>query len=281
MEEFGGKVAVVTGGASGIGLALARRSAAAGMSVVLADVDAGALAAAGEQVRALGAGVLTVPTDVSDPEQVDALAEAAVARFGSVHVVCLNAGVAAGGVSWELPEKTWRWVVDVNLWGTVHGIRAFLPRLVEQDDGHVLLTASVGGLIGSPGMAPYSATKHAVIGIAESLREDLRLADARVGVTVLCPGFTRTRMNDSGRSWPERLGPPPEEGLAPGHPRLRQEFLARMDEAMDPDEVAAAAFGAIGRDEFWAVPDEAIGPRLFAHLAPVLAGPVDDGEARS
>jgi NAD(P)-dependent dehydrogenase (short-subunit alcohol dehydrogenase family) len=243
------------------------------MSVVLADVDGDALdsAAAG-----LGTDVLTVPTDVSVADQVEALAQATSDRFGTAHLVCLNAGVAAGGVSWELPETTWRWVVDVNLWGVVHGIRAFVPRLVEQNEGHVLLTASIGGLIGSPGMAPYSATKHAVIGIGESLREDLRLADSRVGVTVLCPGFTRTRMNDAGRTWPERLGPPPAEGLAPGHPKLRDAFLARMDDALEPDEVAAAALGAIERDEFWAVTDHAVGARLSDHLAPVLAGPVED-----
>ena len=273
MEELDGKVAVVTGGASGIGLALAHRFAGAGMSVVLADLDAHALDTA---ARGLGTEVLAVPTDVSDAGQVEALARATFDRFGTAHAVCLNAGVAAGGVCWELPEKAWRWVVDVNLWGVVHGLRAFVPRLVEQDDGHVLLTASIGGLIGSPGMAPYSATKHAVIGIGESLREDLRLARAQVGVTVLCPGFTRTRMNDSGRSWPERLGPPPAEGLAPGHPQLREAFLGRMDDAMEPDDVAAAALGAIRRDEFWAVPDDGIAARLSMHLAPVLGGRVED-----
>ena len=152
-----------------------------------------------------------------------------------------------------------------------------VPRLVQQDEGHVLLTASIGGLIGSPGMAPYSATKHAVIGIGESLREDLRLANARVGVTVLCPGFTRTRMNDSGRSWPDRLGPPPAEGLAPGHPQLREAFLARMDDALEPDDVAAAAIGAIQRDEFWAVTDGGIAARLAGHLAPVLGGVAGGG----
>lgn len=273
MEDVRGRVAVVTGGASGIGLALAEVLAASGARLVLADVDAAALEPAVAALRAAGADVIGVPTDVADSGQVQALAEAAVDRFGSVHVVCLNAGVAAGGVSWELSTSAWQWVVDVNLWGVVHGVQAFVPRLVEQGEGHVLLTASIGGLIGSPGMAPYSATKHAVVGIAESLREDLRLAGSPVGVTLLCPGFTRTRMNDSGRTWPARLGPPPAEGLAPGHPRLRAEFLARMDGAMEPREVAERAVAAIRAGDFWVVPDGGIAGRLREHLAPVLAGP--------
>jgi NAD(P)-dependent dehydrogenase (short-subunit alcohol dehydrogenase family) len=270
MSELSGRVAVVTGGASGIGFALAGELAGAGARLVLADVEEGPLEQAVDELRARGADVVGVPTDVGDGAQVQALADAAVARFGTVHVVCLNAGVAAGGVSWELPEATWRWVVDVNLWGVVHGLRAFVPRLVEQGEGHVLLTASIGGLIGSPGMAPYSATKHAVVGIAESLREDLRLAGSPVGVSLLCPGFTRTRMNDSGRTWPARLGPPPAEGLAPGHPQLREAFLSRMDDAMEPEEVAARAVAAIRADEFWIVPDAGIAGRLRDHLAPVL-----------
>jgi NAD(P)-dependent dehydrogenase (short-subunit alcohol dehydrogenase family) len=270
MEDLDGRVAVVTGGASGIGLALARQLAAAGMRLVLADVEADPLDAAVADLRTGGTDAVGVLTDVSDADQVHALAEATVAAFGTAHLVCLNAGVAAGGISWEMPESTWRWVVDVNFWGVVHGVRAFVPRLVDQGEGHVLVTASIGGLIGSPGMAPYSATKHAVIGIAESLREDLRLAESPVGVSVLCPGFTRTRMNDSGRSWPERLGPPPADGLAPGHPLLREAFLGRMDDAMEPTDVAAAAVDAIREDRFWVVPDADIGARLRAHLAPVL-----------
>jgi len=272
MQDLAGRVAVVTGGASGIGLALAARLAAAGMRLVLADVEAGALDAAVDGLRSDGAEVLGVLTDVADADQVEALAAATVAAFGTAHLVCLNAGVAAGGVSWELPERTWRWVVDVTLWGVVHGVRSFVPRLVAQGSGHVLVTASIGGLIGSPGMAPYSATKHAVIGIAESLREDLRLAGSPVGVSVLCPGFTRTRMNDSGRSWPERLGPPPADGLAPGHPQLREAFLARMDDAMEPADVAAEAVDAILADRFWVVPDADVAGRLRTHLAPVLDG---------
>ncbi|MGY1812601.1 SDR family NAD(P)-dependent oxidoreductase [Blastococcus sp. SYSU D00820] len=270
MRDLAGRTAVVTGGASGIGLALARTLAAEGMRLVLADVEAGLLDAAVAGLQAGGAEAIGVPTDVSDAGQVAALAETAVTTFGAAHLVCLNAGVSAGGVAWELPESAWRWVVDVNLWGVVHGVRAFVPGLVAQGEGHVLITSSMGGLIGSPGMAPYSATKHAVIGVAESLCEDLRLAGSPVGVTLLAPGFTRTRMNDSGRTWPGRLGEAPEEFLQPGHPQLREAFLARMDDARSPEEVAEAAVAAVREDRFWVVTDDAIGGRLRAHLAPVL-----------
>jgi NAD(P)-dependent dehydrogenase (short-subunit alcohol dehydrogenase family) len=208
MDQLEGRVTVVTGGASGIGRALAHACADAGMKVVIADLDRVRVQEVETELRARGVPALGVPTDVADPEQVQRLAERTHTEYGAAHLLCLNAGVAAGGVAWELDERAWRWVIDVNLWGLVHGVRAFVPGLVAQGDGHVLVTASIGGLIGSPGMAAYSASKHAAIGLAESLREDLRLAGSPVGVTALCPGFTRTRMNDSGRNWPEQLGAP-------------------------------------------------------------------------
>ncbi|WP_052336536.1 SDR family NAD(P)-dependent oxidoreductase [Nocardioides alkalitolerans] len=273
MKELDGRVAVITGAASGIGRALADECAARGMRVVVADVDGARIEEVATELRSRGAQVVGVPTDVTDPAQVERLADRTSSEFGDPQLLCLNAGVAAGGVAWELDERAWRWVIDVNLWGLIHGVRAFLPRMVDEEEGHVLVTASIGGLIGSPGMGAYSASKHAAIGLAESLREDLRLAGSAVGVTVLCPGFTRTRMNDSARSWPDALGAPPDGGLAPGHPRLREAFLARMTDAAEPVDVAAAALQAVQAREFWAVTDREIGPRLAAHLAPVLHGP--------
>ncbi|MFT4084804.1 MAG: SDR family NAD(P)-dependent oxidoreductase [Nocardioides sp.] len=277
MQDLNGKVAVVTGGASGIGLALGRRCVEAGMRVALADVDAEAVETAAAGLSGYG-DVIGVTADVAEPEQVEAIAAATRAAFGEFHLVCLNAGVAAGGVSWELDPKAWRWVLEVNLWGVIHGIRTFVPALVDQGIGHVVLTSSIGGLIGSPGMAPYSASKHAVVGVGESLREDLRLARSPVGVTLLCPGFTSTRMNDSGRNWPGRLGEPPASGLEPGHPLTRPEFLARMDAAADPDEVASAALDAVRADRFWAVTDRALPDRLRAHLAPIIAPAAPGGD---
>ena len=194
MDQLRDRAAVVTGAASGIGLALSERLLDEGMSVVLADVDPAALDTEVRRLTDAGATVLAVPTDVSDAAAVEDLAATAWSRFGAVHVVCNNAGVGPGGVAWEIPEQVWRWVIDVDLWGVIHGIRAFVPRLVEQDIGHVVNTASVAGLVGTPGMAPYSAAKHAVVGLSQSLRRDLELAGSAVGVSVLCPGMTRTRM---------------------------------------------------------------------------------------
>jgi NAD(P)-dependent dehydrogenase (short-subunit alcohol dehydrogenase family) len=272
VDSLDGRVAVITGGASGIGRALAHECADHGMRVVVADLDRERVQEVETELRSRGIEAVGVPTDVADAEQMHRLAERTYAEFGTAHLLCLNAGVAAGGVAWELDDRAWRWVIDVNLWGLINGVRAFVPGLVAQGEGHVLVTASIGGLIGSPGMAAYSASKHAAIGLAESLREDLRLAGSAVGVTALCPGFTRTRMNDSARSWPEHLGAPPEDGLASGHPQLRDAFLARMDDAADPAEVASAALQAVRANLFWAVTDDGIGPRLSEHLAPVLRG---------
>lgn len=207
MDELTGKTAVITGGASGIGFALAERFAAEGMRLVLGDIEEAALDGAAERLAAAGAEVLAVPTDVSDAAAVDALAAATFERFGTAHVVCNNAGVVVGGPAWEIPLAEWEWILGVNLEGVVHGIRAFVPRLVEQGEGHVVNTASIAGLGPLPFTAPYTATKHAVVGISASMFHELALLGSSVGVTVLCPGFVPTNLLDAGRNWPERLGP--------------------------------------------------------------------------
>src|SRR5215472_7767421 len=200
MELTAGKVAVVTGAASGIGLALAERFARAGLDVVMADVEQPALQAASEKIAGLGAKTLAVPTDVSDEAAVNALAAAAVDRFGAVHVVCNNAGVSPVGDPWSGPISAWKWVLGVNLWGVIHGIRAFLPVLAAQGEGHIVNTASMAGLI--PGLPIYDASKHAVVAISEDLYQAMKLAGLPVGVSVLCPGRVRTGLSDAGRNWP-------------------------------------------------------------------------------
>jgi NAD(P)-dependent dehydrogenase (short-subunit alcohol dehydrogenase family) len=203
MQELQGKVAVVTGGASGIGRAVADAAAAAGMKVVLADIEEAALKEAEATLAATGAEVLSVATDVSVAASVDDLRDKALARFGAVHLVHNNAGVAVGGPLWTVTEADWEWVLGVNLWGVIHGIRAFVPVLLEQGEGHVVNTASLAGLT-SPGLlGPYNVTKHAVVTMSETLYRDLRAFASPVGVSVLCPGFVQTRIAESERNRPD------------------------------------------------------------------------------
>ena len=190
IDDLRGRTAVVTGAASGVGLALCERFAAAGMQVVMADVDPVRLGEAAEGLAAGSDGaVLAVPTDVSRAADVDELARAATDRFGTVQLLCNNAGVQRPGPAWELTLEQWEWVIGVDLWGVINGIRAFVPGMVERGEpAHVVNTASVGGLVAFAGLAPYSAAKFGVVGLSESLAHDLRAAGAPVGVSVLCPG---------------------------------------------------------------------------------------------
>ena len=204
MRELRGKVAVVTGAASGIGRAMAERFAREGMKVVLADVQEKPLAEAREASAAAGAEVIAVPTDVSKWEQVEALARRAVEAFGAAHVLCNNAGVAVGGVAWETPVADWEWILGVNQWGVVHGIRAFVPRMIAQGEGHVVNTASMAGLVSAPGMSAYCATKHAVVTISECLHHDFAITGnaGTMHVSVLCPGWVKTNIAESVRNRP-------------------------------------------------------------------------------
>jgi NAD(P)-dependent dehydrogenase (short-subunit alcohol dehydrogenase family) len=246
MKNFEGRVAVVTGAASGIGLALSRRFAAAGMKLVLGDVEEPALKAAVDELRAGGSEAEGVVTDVSDAAQVQALADAAVAAFGGVNVVCNNAGVGSGGLSWETPLSSWEWVLGVNLWGVIHGVRTFVPLLMQQDEAHVVNTASMAGLIGAPFMGPYVAAKHAVVGISETLFHELAMSAPQVHVSVLCPGWVNTNIADSARNRPARLQ---EEGLA--DPAAAEVLRSFLQSGMPPAEVADKVFDAIVEERFW------------------------------
>ena len=252
MELTAGKVAVVTGAGSGIGLALAERFARCGLDVVLADVEQPALQAAALKVAGLGVKTLAVPTDVSDEAAVNALAAAAVDRFGAVHVVCNNAGVASDADPWFGPLSTWRWVLGVNLWGVIHGIRAFLPLLAAQRESYIVNTASAAGLIPAT-QPPYDAAKHAVVAISEDLYRAMKVARLPVGVSVVCPGWVRTSIYQASRNWPESLGevPPPAvtaEVISPHVQRV-------IDEGMAPAAVADLVADAIAADRFWVFTD--------------------------
>ena len=230
MELTSGKVAVVTGAASGIGLALAERFARAGLNVVMADVEQPALQAASEKIAGLGGKTLAVPTDVSDEAAVNILAAAAVDRFGAVHVVCNNAGVASLADPWFGPLSAWKWVLGVNLWGVIHGIRAFLPVLAAQGEGHIVNTASVAGLV--PGIGPsYDAAKHAVVAISEDLYQAMNVAMLPVGVSVLCPGWVRTSIAQADRNWSQSLEGPRTGGDRRGDGTARAARDRRRDGA--------------------------------------------------
>lgn len=206
MKDFKGKVAVVTGAASGIGLALAERFAAEGMKVVLSDIEENALQAAMEKVKATGAEAIAVRTDVSIADEVDALARKTIDTFGGVHIVCNNAGVIKGGQSWEMPIKDYEWVLGVNFWGVIHGIRSFMPILIEQDvEAHVVNTASSSGLNCTPYMAAYCSSKHAVVVLSECMYHELVLSGSKVKVSVLLPTAVATSIGSAERNRPDRF----------------------------------------------------------------------------
>jgi NAD(P)-dependent dehydrogenase (short-subunit alcohol dehydrogenase family) len=251
MELQAGHVAVVTGGASGIGLALAERFARAGMSLVLADVEEKALTAAEQTVTAHGVDVLTVRTDVSKEADVQALAAATLERFGGVHLVCNNAGVAAGSDPWFGPLAAWEWVMGVNFWGVVHGCRTFLPLLIG--GGHIVNTASIAGLY--PGFAPaYDASKHAVVAMTESLYTTVQTAELPIGVSVLCPGWVRTKIIDADRNWPAELGErPPDDPTR----HVTEGYVRRaIEEGSTPAYVADAVADAVTAGRFWILPHQ-------------------------
>ena len=251
MRDLAGKVAVVTGAASGIGLAMSRRLGRDGMRVMMADVEEQALAAAAKTLADEGIEAATAVTDVSDAESVDALACATLERFGAVHVVCNNAGVSRGGPAWDIPLPMWKWIVDVNVFGIVHGIRSFVPHLIAQREGHIVNTASVGGLLAGPWMSPYHATKHAAVAISESLHHELAAIGSPVRVSVLCPGSVRTKIHEAYRNWPARYGPWPAVQDPPGLAEWRRAASATVEAGLDPAIIADAVRDAITSDRFW------------------------------
>ena len=251
MELGPGKVAVVTGGASGIGLALANAFAAAGCSVVLADVQMDALDEAAGEVGAHGVETLTMCTDVSKREQVEELASATMERFGAVHVVCNNAGVGGAGDPWLGPIESWEWVMGVNFWGIVHGIRAFLPHLVMSGGGHIVNTASMAGLY-PLNVAAYDASKHAVVALTEDLYSTMTEAQMPIGVSCLCPGWVKTGIMESERNWPDELGDAPERNAA-GEVGLNF-FKRAVAEGMQPGAVADLVVAAVRSERFWVFP---------------------------
>jgi NAD(P)-dependent dehydrogenase (short-subunit alcohol dehydrogenase family) len=270
MLELGGRTAVVTGGASGIGRAMAEAFAGERMRVVLADVEAEALERAAGELRAGGATVLAVPTDVSSADQVQALADRAVAEYGRVDVVCNNAGVALSGPSWRYTLADWEWLLGVNLWGVVHGIRTFVPLMLRQGgEGHVVNTGSIAGLTSMPFMGAYNASKHAVVTLSETLHKELGAMDAPVKVSVLCPGFVNTRILESERNRPASLRNPMPAGRNPSFEDMARTALAV---GLDPAAAAAQVVDAIRRERFWVLTHPEYGKHVRERMEDILEG---------
>lgn len=270
MQHFAGKVAVVTGAASGIGAALAQRFAREGMRVVLSDVEQGALDLTAGALAAAGATVLAVPTDVSDAAQVTALADRTWETFGGCDLLCNNAGVFVGGKLWERSLNDWRWLLGVNLWGVVHGIHAFVPRMLAQDrEGHVVNTASLAGLISSPFLGVYNVSKHAIVTLSETLHHELALVNAKLKVSVLCPGMVNTRAPDVERNRPAALhndAPPRADEQA-----LADAVRAGLAAGVDPAEIAAVVVDAVRAERFWVFNDLRSHSAIRTRLEDVLA----------
>jgi NAD(P)-dependent dehydrogenase (short-subunit alcohol dehydrogenase family) len=248
MQELRGRVAVITGAASGIGLALAERAAREGMTVVMADVEAKALESAAARLRERGGTVAAQRVDVSSEAEVEGLAARVYEEFGGAHLLCNNAGVISRQrATWEFSLSDWRWLLDVNLWGVVHGIRSFVPRMLAGgDEGHIVNTASMAGLVtGGLGTAVYDATKHAVLSLTESLYRDLVVRQTKVSASVLCPGAVSTNIFEAERNRPETLGP--AEGRAP----VSAMATAAPGSSFPPEEMADQVFDAVRANRFY------------------------------
>jgi NAD(P)-dependent dehydrogenase (short-subunit alcohol dehydrogenase family) len=252
MKDFKDKVAVITGGASGLGLAMARRFAAEGMKLVLADIEEEALRKVETEFRKAGTPVIGIRTDVSRAQDMERLAEKTLATFGGVHLLCNNAGVGPGGVLWENTVADWEWVLGVNVWGVIHGVRVFLPIMLRQDaESHVVNTASVAGLLSVPNMGIYCVSKHAVVTLTECLYHDVAQRSSRVGVSLLCPAYVPTGIIDSERNRPALLRnaqrvKTPEE-LA------REEVMRKAVQSgkISAEQVAEMVFDAVQSKRFY------------------------------
>ena len=264
MEDLKGKIASVTGAGSGLGRAMALAFAAEGMHVALADMNEASLSQTRTEVASRGVKALAMRVDVSKAQEVEDFAAATVRELGGAHVVCNNAGVALAGAAWENTQAEWEWILGVNLWGVINGVRAFAPRFIAQNHGHIVNTASVAGLISAPGMGAYCVSKHAVVTLSESLFHDLRERRLDVGVSVLCPAYVKTGIAES----VDTLG---VKGKSPE--RLAKEAMLRKAVAagkLSADDVARAVVAAIKENRFYILTHPAIKGAIRARIEDVL-----------
>lgn len=255
MKDFENKVAVITGAASGIGRAIAIRCIKEGMKVVLADVEETALRATETELKAQSKHILAVVTDVSKPNEVDALCKKTIEEFGAVHLLFNNAGVATGHSIWESTLADWDWVINVNLRGLIHGIRTFVPVMLGQKEAcHIVNTASVAGLVSGAFGGIYAMSKHAVVSISETLFHELKFVESAIGVSVLCPGFVSTKIFESFRNRPAELANSPSTvPLTAAQQAGREQFRKQIDNGMSPDQVADVVFAAIREEKFYII----------------------------
>jgi len=292
MESVEGRVAVITGAASGIGRAMARTFGSAGMKIALADIEPGALGETREQLAADGVEARAFRCDVSQADEVRKLAEEAHAAFGGVHVVCNNAGVFCGGTSWGTSLNDYEWVMDVNVWGVIHGIRTFVPMLLEQDEpAHVVNTASMAGLTTGPMTAAYFMSKHAVVALSESLFHELAARErCPVGVSVVCPELVNTRIFQAERNRPPHLKRDADEDLPEETKQVETVTSQVASLGVDPRVLAERTLAAIHEGRFWVLPPEGDPWREAARLRnrsidtasnPVLGGPLSGDDLGS
>lgn len=278
MQDFANKVAVITGAASGIGRGIARAAARERMRLVLADVDEAGVASIADELRDGGAEVKVVRTDVRHAAELDALAKASLDAYGAVHLVCNNAGVLVGGHAWEKTDDDWRWVIDVNLFGVVNGLRSFVPILLEQGEpSHIVNTASVGGFMVGPYLSPYIVSKHAVVVLTESVFHELAALDAPVKISVLCPGPIATGITDS-----ERVRPTDKSETvalrSPAEKAFDEMLRTGVSAGMPPDEVGDIVIDGIRNDRFWIYTHEVEGEPIRARAESIVNG-TDPGYA--
>jgi NAD(P)-dependent dehydrogenase (short-subunit alcohol dehydrogenase family) len=278
MKEFKGKVAVVTGAASGIGRGLAEHCVKREMKVVLADIEEAALTQTEQALRNIGGTVLAIRTDVSKTRDIEALAQKTLDAFGAVHLLFNNAGVGGGARIWESTLADWEWIINVNLWGVIHGIRVFVPIMLQQQtECHIVNTASVSGLVSSPFEGVYRVTKFGVITLSETLYHELKISGSQIGVSVLCPGFVRTRILEAERNRPVELQNAPSQRVMTPEEQMAVKMIMEgiqkaFQNGMPPDKCAELVFKAIEENTFYILTHPEFMPAIRQRMEDILQG---------
>lgn len=275
MKTLEGRVAVVTGASSGIGLSVSKALAQRGMSIVMASQNAERLARAEAEVVSISdrTKVLAVQTDVEKKEDVERLAARTIEHFGEVHVLVNNAGVFAPGYSWEISDEDWQWVFGVNFWGALHGLQAFVPHLMEREEAHIVNVSSAGGLMTAPCHGPYTASKHAMVGLSKGLRAEFAMKQANIGVTLVCPGGVSTAITSQLETTGPDGKPREDVSMAPEVEAIFNQIDKTVETGVSSDEVGEMICRAILENQFWVMPNaECYFPVLDHELSEVKAG---------